>query len=355
MRIKIFATILAAVVILLIILLAVTSPVDPVAYHPPKKPAMTGALTPNDLLARTELIAAGRLDGPEDIAFDAAGRLYTGTADGAVMRTAPGGAPEVYARTGGRVLGLMFDRSGALLACDASRGLVSIDRHGASTLLADSAEGVKFRATDALDIARDGSVYFTDASDTFPLEQFKLDMIEARPHGRLMRYDPATKKVTVLLRGLCFANGVALSRGEDFVLVNETYRYRVWRYWLKGPKAGTAHIFIDNLPGMPDNITSNDAGTFWLALFTVRNDALDMVQGHPFIKSVLGSLPESLWAHSARYGLVVSLDERGRITGSLQDPGGAKLYDITTAREHGGFLYFGSLTMDKMARYKLGR
>lgn len=56
---------------------------------------------------------------------------------------------------------------------------------------------------------------------------------------------------------------------EDFVLVNETYRYRIVRYWLKGPKAGTHEVFIDNLPGFPDNISSNRKGTFWLALFTV--------------------------------------------------------------------------------------
>ena len=98
-----------------------------------------------------------------------------------------------------------------------------------------------------------------------------FDLLEARPHGRLLRYDPATRQTTVLLRDLYFANGVALSRGEDFVLVNETYRYRTRRFWLKGPKAGTSDVFLDNLPGFPDNIDGNRKGSFWLALFTVRN------------------------------------------------------------------------------------
>jgi hypothetical protein len=61
----------------------------------------------------------------------------------------------------------------------------------------------------------------------------------------------------VLLKDLYFANGVALSANEDFVLVNETYRYRISRYWLKGEQAGTQDVFIDNLPGLPDNLQAD--------------------------------------------------------------------------------------------------
>ncbi|MNE78580.1 Strictosidine synthase [compost metagenome] len=47
-----------------------------------------------------------------------------------------------------------------------------------------------------------------------------------KPHGRLLKYDPMTKKTTVLLEGLNFANEVALSADEDFVLVAESYHYQ---------------------------------------------------------------------------------------------------------------------------------
>jgi len=63
---------------------------------------------------------------------------------------------------------------------------------------------------------KNGTIYFTDASDKFPVKDYLLDMIEARPHGRLMRYDPVSGKVTVLLSGLHFANGVALSKERGF-------------------------------------------------------------------------------------------------------------------------------------------
>ena len=76
----------------------------------------------------------------------------------------------------------------------------------------------------------DGTVYFSDASSKFAEEENHLDMLEARPHGRLLAYDPASATTTVLLDDLYFANGVALSEAEDFVLINETYRYRIRRY-----------------------------------------------------------------------------------------------------------------------------
>ena len=71
-----------------------------------------------------------------------------------------------------------------------------------------------FRFTDNLDLARDGTVYFSDASSRYGQADYMLDLLEARPHGRLLRYDPASRRTTVLLRDLYFANGVALSRAR---------------------------------------------------------------------------------------------------------------------------------------------
>lgn len=47
---------------------------------------------------------------------------------------------------------------------------------------------------------------------------------------RLIKYDPKTKKNTVLIRNLNFANGVELANDESFLLVVETVKYRVHKY-----------------------------------------------------------------------------------------------------------------------------
>lgn len=167
-------------------------------------------------------------------------------------------------------------------------------------------------------------------------------MLEHRPNGRLLVYSPETRETRVLLKGLYFANGVALSPEEDFILVVETGAYRVQRFWLKGPKRGQSEPFIENLPGIPDGISSNRKGTFWLALATPRDSKLDSLLPHPYLRKILVRLPQALLPGPKDYGFVLGLDLEGRIVHNLQDPSGG-FAQITSVREHGGRLYFGSL------------
>lgn len=85
--------------------------------------------------------------------------------------------------------------------------------------------------------------------------------------------------------------GVALSQNGDFVLVCETARYRITRYWLSGLSAGTSDVFVDNLPGFPDGASSNRKGIFWVGLLGVRNALVDWPQWRPLLKMLLSFLP----------------------------------------------------------------
>lgn len=81
-------------------------------------------------------------------------------------------------------------------------------------------------ADDAIE-ASDGTIYFSDASSKFGFHNWHLDLLEARPNGRLLKYDPLEKKTTVVLANLTFPNGVALSPNEDYLLVCESWKYAV--------------------------------------------------------------------------------------------------------------------------------
>ena len=350
---KIFLWIVGILAILIIIFLLQSAPIDPVAYTPPESRELAGVLAPNNLLLKAELLAPGKINGPEEVAVDSQGRVYWGTQDGKIMRLPPDGKPDIFAETGGRPLGIQFDKNKNLIVCDSHKGLLSIDPQGKIKVLAASADGVPFKFTDALDISSDGTIYFTDASSKYGHNEYLYDLLESKPHGRFLSYDPATGRTKTLLKNLYFANGVALSQREDFVLINETYRYRIIRYWLKGPKTGTYEIFIDNLPGFPDNISSNHKGTFWLALFTVRNKTVDKLHPSPFLKAQMSKLPKALWPKPKPYGLVLALNEQGGITQSLHEPTGKRLKGITSAREYAGYLYLGSLHNDRIGKYKL--
>ncbi|KAK9104530.1 hypothetical protein Scep_021374 [Stephania cephalantha] len=82
--------------------------------------------------------------------------------------------------------------------------------------------------------------------------------------GRLIEYNTKTKKSKILLKGMAFANGVALSKSKRYLLVAETGTARIMRYWLKGNKATKVELF-SKLKGMPDNIKRNKRGEFWVA------------------------------------------------------------------------------------------
>ncbi|CAN6294427.1 unnamed protein product [Urochloa humidicola] len=177
-------------------------------------------------LERSVRVGEGRLPGPEDLAYDAAGGwLYTGCADGWVRRVSvPDGDVEDWARTGGRPLGLVLAVDGGLIVADADIGLLKVTPERKMELLTNAAEGVKFALTDGVDVAADGTIYFTDASYKYNLANHMADVLEARPHGRLMSFD------------LYVANGVAVSPDQSSLIYCETVMRRCSRYHIAGDK-----------------------------------------------------------------------------------------------------------------------
>lgn len=113
-------------------------------------------------------------------------------------------------------------------------------------------------------VAKSGDIFWTDSSSDFDLEDGIFALL-ANPSGRLFQYNRSTKQNKVLIDELYFANGVALSPTEDFVVVAETAASRVKKYHLSGKKAGQIDVFIDRLPGAPDNLTP-DADGIWVPL-----------------------------------------------------------------------------------------
>lgn len=325
------------------------SPLDSVAWKPPEPPALEGGFAPNEVLGEAELVARGSVTGPEDTEVDAQGRVHAGLDDGRVIRI-DGGDVTTLADTGGRPLGMEFDAEGNLIVADAERGLLSISPAGNLEVLATESNGVPFRFTDDLAVADDGTIYFSDASHRFGHHQYRLDMLSGRGRGRLMAYDPETDETRTLMDNLYFANGVALGEDDVFVLVNETARYRIQRYWLKGDRAGQSEIFVDNLPGFPDNLSRDDEGIIWLALPTRRNAQIDSLHPYPWLKNMAAKLPRSMQPGPEPYGFVAAFNEEGELLGSLHDTDGDRLRMITSVKARQGALYFGSLDSDRIGR-----
>ena len=327
-------------------------PVDPVAHVASFNPGMTGPYSPNDKLSGTTHMVPGIGHGPEDVTLGPDGYFYAGLQDGRIIRFRPDGSgEETFVNTGGRPLGMQFDADGNLIVADAFKGLLYISPRGAISVLTDSVNGEKMLFPDDLDIAADGTIWFSDASRRFDQHNWILDFMELQPTGRLLSYDPQTRETVIHLDQLYFANGVALGPDDAYVLVNETIDARITRLWLKGDKAGQTDIFIDRLPAHPDNLSYNGEGIFWIALPAPRNNQVEKLWPHPFQRKVAMRLPASIRAGliEKSYGWVIGVDTEGNITHNLHDPSGG-YGTITSVNEYDGYLYFGSIAMSSVGR-----
>ena len=332
-------------------LLAWPVPIDPVAWRPGVLPDEI-TFAADDVLGVAEVLAGGVGPGPEDVTRGPDGNFYTGLQDGRILRFR-GYQWEEFADTGGRPLGLQFDSQGNLIVADAFKGLLSVDPAGGIRILAFEVDGEPMKFVDDLDIAADGTIWFSDASRRFDQGNWKLDMMEGRATGRLLSYDPATGDVTVRLDGLMFANGVALGPDDDFVLVSETWLRRIQRLWLKGPRAGESEIFVAGLPGYPDNLSFDGDKLFWIALPSPRQEKMEDLAGKPLLRSVLMRLPASFTeVELPPVAWVLAIDAERDVVYSLKDTSG-RCYSVTSANDLGGSLFMGSIVMGHVCRLSL--
>jgi sugar lactone lactonase YvrE len=333
--------------------LAMPSPVGSLAWIPSPAPALIGPYAENQELRRAERVFVGRVQGAEDVVFGPDGRAFASLADGRIVALAGDELVEV-ARVPGRALGLAFAPDGSLYGCVPRVGLVRIELDRAvMEVVVDVVEGVPVRYANAVAVASDGSVYFTDSSAVWEPGQLFEEVLDQRPSGRVMRFDPHTMTTRVLVRDLAFANGLALLPDESALVVAETARYRLWRVWLTGDQRNLAEVVVENLPGFPDNLSVTPRGTFWVGFFSTRKRVIDRAHPSPLVKDALASLPSLFRPRWVRWGFVLELDASFRPLRSLQDPEGVVIASVTAAREHQGQLWLGSLSDDGIPRVRL--
>ncbi len=335
-------------------LLFVTSPVDPVAWSPPARSALEGPYAPNDRLQPVEWWAKA-LVGPEAITIAPDGALIAGLKDGRVVKLKVGvDAPEVLFDTKGRPLAMAWHPDGRLIVCDAHAGLLAVDPAGKIETLATGFGGLPFRFVDDLAITRAGVIYFSDASARHSIEAFTEELLEHRTTGRVLKYVPATKELSLVADGFSFANGVALSGDESFLVVAETGSYRLWRIGLTGERAGKKELFTESLPGFPDNVRwSPSRNGFWVAIGSPRKAEVDALASMPNVRRIVAALPKVLQPKAARHSYVLFVDASGKPVESFQHEAPDSYSPVACATEHEGWLYLGSFAREGVARFKL--
>ena len=290
--------------------------------------------------------------GAEDVLVAPAGpdegAVFTGTDDGVIHRISHDGKQvRAVANTGGRPLGLEYLPDGRLLVCDARRGVLAVDpRSGKVQILVPDIDGRPMRFCNNAAVGSDGTVYFSDSSTVYGIDQWKADFVERTGTGRLLRRT-ADGHLDVLLDGLSFANGVALAADESFVAVAETAARTVVRYWLSGPRAGTRDFLVQNLAGYPDNIARGSDGLIWVSLASPRDPVVERLQRSPlWVRRRATRIPEALQPAPKRTVRVQAYNDVGALVHD-RHPGVAehqgRYHMVTGVREHDGRVWLGSL------------
>lgn len=339
---------------------------DPVAFETDAVKGMQG-LMPDETapkLRDATILAVGQVDGPEDVLLDKDGNIYCGSRDGYLFRIAAPGheKAEVLAKLGGRPLGLAFDRQNRIVVCVAGMGLMRVSLDGAVELLTDQAERSLFsvqddttiRMADDLDIAPDGTIFFTDASKRYDIENWGLDLLEGRPNGRLLSFDPATGRTRTVCDNLRFPNGVCLTHDGKYLLVASTWECSILVFDLARLREGP-RVLTSGLPGYPDNINRASDGGYWVALAGMRNPVFDAAMKNPQLRRRMTKrVPPTNWLFgNLNIGGVLKIDGSGTIIDALWDTPDGPLYMITSMREHEGALYLGGVTNNKIGRLEL--
>jgi sugar lactone lactonase YvrE len=339
--------------------LAWPSPIDSHAFDPgPLRPVFDIDRTLADGCVR---ISEGEISHSDKLVVDDNGRVFAGDETGRihVFTSQEGGSftRSVFAEPGGHPFELEFDSSGNLVGADHEGSHFRVDPSGRVTRLATLVGHT--HGTAGVAVSRNGVLYYGAHPEGLLAGDRSgfLEMLAAHQASELRAFDPATGVESTLATGLFRPVGVELSQNEDFVVVAEFFAYRVTRHWLSGPRAGTTDRLLDRLPGFVDGVGSDGRGTFYVSMPAYAPAFLARLHERPYWKDQLAKVLPTLLRLGAGPrggpGIVLAVDESGRILRTFQDPEGGVVDTIPAAEVHAGHLYLGSITSDWIARCPL--
>lgn len=311
-------------------------------------PGGTGRLTVHPVPGEGAEDVLVLTSGPEE------GSVVTGTTDGSLWCLSRDGTRlRQVADTGGHPLGIEEHPDGRLVVCDAARGLLRVDlASGAVEVAASEHEGRRLRVCNNAAVAADGTIYFSDSSQRHDLDRWRHDLVEQTRSGRLLRLAP-DGTLDVVLDGLAFANGVALSPEEDFVCVAETGARTLARLWLTSRPTGLRDYLAMGLPGYPDNVSRGSDGLLWVALASPTDPLLERLQASPpQLRRLAMRTPARLQPGPRRSVRVRAYDPDGTLVHDVDlDPAahGVRYHAVTGVREHEGRVWMGSFVEPAIA------
>ncbi|MBV8925117.1 MAG: SMP-30/gluconolactonase/LRE family protein [Bradyrhizobium sp.] len=324
-------------------------------------PPLDGALSPNDRLDACTPIG-DPLPGLDDVVAAKDGGVYVSmgkkvlrlSGDGLATRT-------LVAEFEGEAGGLALHPDGRLLVCVAGRGLAALDPQNPDPRWLETADGASFAGLTSVTAAPDGRIFMVEGSIGRAPGEWRHDLMEKRSNGRLIACGAALDSAQVLLTGLPYPYGLAVSADGRQLWLGESWAHRLSRFALEGSGIGPREVVAGNLPGYPARLHPDGHGGFLLGMFARRTHLIEFVlKEDDFREDMLETMPpdywiapafaggsdclepmqigavkalgiQKPWAPPRSYGLLVHLDGEGEATDSLHSRAGGRYHGVTGA------------------------
>ncbi len=209
------------------------------------------------------------IDFAEGPIFDSKGNLYfvNYVRNGTLGRMTPDGTVGVWCETGGQVNGLKIDSKGYVIGADpGARRVIRVHPDGTPIeVLTDKYEGKPYLSPNDVCLDLAGNIYFSDPSNETP---------EA-PVGSIYRID-SSRKVTRLITGLKYPNGLAVTPDQKRLIVAETMTNRILAFDFKSNGSlGPATTLYQFPNSSVDGIMFDEYDRLWVARWL--NETVDVI------------------------------------------------------------------------------
>lgn len=325
-------------------------------------PTMDGALSPNDDL---ENLVSRQIRMPDDVALAASNNGLLVSAGANLVELYDGSSERNVKSFKSAISAFTRLNDGSLVSAVDEGGLVHLDSEYREVESVDRVEGTALRGVTAIVADRDGTgVYFTIGSTEYMAGEWVRDLMAGNRKG-LMGHWSFGKGAEILRTNLAFPNGLLWEPEGKRLLYTESWSHSVSAVTVHGGEFGAVEMLIENLPGYPARLGAAREGGFWLALFALRTQLVELVlREKAFREDMIRSLEPGLWicpalastgshweplqmggmkklgiqkawAPSRSYGLVVRADATGEIQESLHSRNNGSCHGITAVREVG--------------------
>ncbi|HLZ02804.1 MAG TPA: SMP-30/gluconolactonase/LRE family protein [Bradyrhizobium sp.] len=324
-------------------------------------PPLDGALSPNDRLDACMPIG-DPLPGLDDVVAARDGSVYV-SAGRTVLKLAGNGLANrsLVVEFEGEAGGLAIHPDGRLLVCVAGRGLAALDPNNPNPRWLESADGASLTGLTSVTAAPDGRIFAVEGSAGREPGAWRHDLMEKRSNGRLIACGAALDHAQVLLTGLPYPYGVAVSADGKQLWLAESWAHRLSRFALTGNGIAQREVIAGNLPGYPARLHLDAHGGFFSGIFARRTHLIEFVlKEDDFREEMLATMApdywiapafaggsdclepmqiggvkalgiQKPWAPPRSYGLLVHLDGEGEATDSLHSRAGGRYHGVTGA------------------------